>query len=103
MDRISENMVALEMKHTMHFINENMRVKEEMVAMRTAINGIRMQMHWLLNMRAQPFQPPMMGMPIMQQQAQIVAQGTSSAGAENNAMPRRLSGELSTRDNRTIY
>jgi hypothetical protein len=93
LDRLSENIVALEMKHTMHFINENMRVKEEMVAMRTAINGIRMQMHWLLNMRAQPFQPPMMGMGMMQQQAQIVAQGTSSAGTGENSVPRRLSGK----------
>ncbi|RPA72430.1 hypothetical protein BJ508DRAFT_419471 [Ascobolus immersus RN42] len=86
LDRLSESMVALEMKHTMHFINENMRVKEEMVAMRTAINGVRMQMHWLLNMRAQaPFQPmmPMMGMGVMQQQAQVVAQGgTTTQGGE---------------------
>lgn len=92
LDRISENIIALEMKHSMMFINENMRVKEEMVAMRTAINGIRMQMHWLLNMRAQPMPGPMMPPAAMfQQQAQIVANGTASGGPSD--APRRMSGE----------
>lgn len=43
----------LEIKQSMLLMNETLRTKEEMAGMRAAINGMRMQMHWLLTVRLQ--------------------------------------------------
>ncbi|KAF8461353.1 hypothetical protein BDZ91DRAFT_851056 [Kalaharituber pfeilii] len=51
MDRLSATLGELEIKQGMLLMNESLRTKEELAGIRAAINGIRMQIHWLLTAR----------------------------------------------------
>lgn len=50
-ERLSANLGEMEIKQSMLLMNETLRTKEEMAGIRAAINGIRMQIHWLLTVR----------------------------------------------------
>lgn len=52
-ERLGGMVEELEIKQSMLLMNETLRTKEEMAGMRAAINGMRMQMHWLLTVRLQ--------------------------------------------------
>jgi hypothetical protein len=47
--RIANALSDVEGRTNMMIINENQRVKEEMLHQNAAINGIRMQLHWLMS------------------------------------------------------
>lgn len=47
-DRLAANLGDLEVKQAMLLMNENLRYNEETAGMRAAINGLRMQIHWLM-------------------------------------------------------
>jgi hypothetical protein len=47
--RISNAMTELEGRSSMMVFNESTRVKEEMLRTNTAINSMRMQLHWLMS------------------------------------------------------
>ncbi|KAI5806730.1 hypothetical protein DFH27DRAFT_356186 [Peziza echinospora] len=51
MERLSVSLGELEIKQSMLLMNESLRTKEELAGIRAAINGIRMQIHWLLTLR----------------------------------------------------
>lgn len=51
--RLSASLGEMEIKQSMLLMNETLRTKEEMASIRAAINGIRMQIHWLLTTRLQ--------------------------------------------------
>lgn len=50
-ERLSASLGEMEIKQSMLLMNETLRTKEEMAGIRAAINGIRMQIHWLLTVR----------------------------------------------------
>lgn len=52
-ERLSASLGEMEIKQSMLLMNETLRTKEEMAGMRAAINGMRMQIHWLLTARLQ--------------------------------------------------
>lgn len=53
-------------------MNETIRLKEEMAAMRSAIAGLRMQMHWLMSARLQGLPGiPAQGQPSVQVQREM--------------------------------
>ena len=51
MERLSATLGEMEIKQSMLLMNESLRTKEELAGIRAAINGIRMQIHWLLTVR----------------------------------------------------
>lgn len=51
MERLSATLGELEIKQGMLLMNESLRTKEELAGIRAAINGIRMQIHWILTVR----------------------------------------------------
>lgn len=58
MERFSATLGELEIKQGMLLMNESLRTKEELAGIRAAINGIRMQIHWLLTVRVHGSQHP---------------------------------------------
>lgn len=58
MERFSATLGELEIKQGMLLMNESLRTKEELAGIRAAINGIRMQIHWLLTVRFHGSQHP---------------------------------------------
>ena len=58
MERFSATLGELEIKQSMLLMNESLRTKEELAGIRAAINGIRMQIHWLLTVRVHGSQHP---------------------------------------------
>ncbi|KAI5842982.1 hypothetical protein DFP73DRAFT_573792 [Morchella snyderi] len=56
-ERLSASLGEMEIKQSMLLMNETLRTKEEMAGMRAAINGMRMQIHWLLTARMQRAAP----------------------------------------------
>lgn len=50
-ERLNASLGELEIKQGMLLMNENLRTKEELAGVRAAIQGMRMQIHWLLSTR----------------------------------------------------
>lgn len=48
---LNASLGEMEIKQSMLLMNETLRTKEEMAGIRAAINGIRMQIHWLLTVK----------------------------------------------------
>lgn len=49
-DQLQHSVLQIEMQQNSHshFVSENLRLQEELQALRSIVHGIRMQMHWLL-------------------------------------------------------
>lgn len=106
--RLSGTLAASEMKQSMALMNETIRLKEELAAARSAIAGLRMQMHWLMSSRMHGV-PGIAGQPQPHPQPPQTQGREEREGSENRARPmpvpprqeerpnpRRLSGELSS-------
>ncbi|KAF3924354.1 hypothetical protein AA313_de0200818 [Arthrobotrys entomopaga] len=50
-ERLNAQIRELDVKQDMARINEGLRYSDEMTGMRAAINGLRMQLHWLVASR----------------------------------------------------
>lgn len=85
-ERLSASLGEMEIKQSMLLMNETLRTKEEMAGMRAAINGMRMQMHWLLTVRLQSVGAGSTG------GGQTAGAGGAGAGVGGGA-GRRLAGE----------
>ncbi|KAF2230195.1 hypothetical protein EV356DRAFT_350607 [Viridothelium virens] len=81
--RVSASVADLDSRHSMMITNDGLRAREDMAHANAAINGLRVQLHWLVSAR-------------MQQQRQGVQQqgATAASAAGSSAGPgvvRRLS------------
>lgn len=86
-ERINAQIREYDIRQDVARINEGLRYNEEMTGMRAAINGLRMQLHWLLSSRRDG---PVVGAVGPTGGATRSVAGSSAGGAADN---RRMSGK----------
>ncbi|KAI9686259.1 MAG: hypothetical protein M1822_003915 [Bathelium mastoideum] len=84
--RVSASVADLDSRHSMMITNDGLRAREDMAHANAAINGLRVQLHWLVSARMQQQRQ------MLQQQGAGGASSTSAAGPSTGpGVVRRLS------------
>ena len=84
--RVSASVADLDSRHSMMITNDGLRAREDMAHANAAINGLRVQLHWIVSARMQQQRQ------MLQQQGEGGATGTSAAGSSTGpGVVRRLS------------
>ena len=87
--RVSASVADLDSRHSMMITNDGLRTREDMAHANAAINGLRVQLHWLVSARMQQQRQ------MLQQQGGGGAAGTSTAGPSTGpGVVRRLSDSI---------